>query len=343
MVLRIVALALLVLGCFVVLRPFLSAVMWAVILAIACWPVYSRLLGWLRGRHTLAAALMTVGTILILLIPFLLIGIGLADEVTRSATTIKQLLESPPTEPPAWVHKVPLVGTHVAEGWREVASDTAWIRSRLREFIEPVSKWLLAVSVHFANGLVDLALSIFIVFFLFRDGIAAAQRFAEATENLAGDEGRKLMELAGRTIRGVVYGILGTALAQSILLGTGLAIAGVPCAGLLALATFLLSVVPLGPPLVYVPAAIWLFCQGSTGWGVFLLCWGLLIVSSVDNFLKPLIIGQGSRLPFILVFLGIMGGASVFGLIGIFLGPTLLAVGFRLLERWKGPLTDASQ
>jgi len=134
-------------------------------------------------------------------------------------------------------------------------------------------------------------------------------------------------------VRGVVYGILGTALVQAVMAGIGFVIAGVPGAALLALLTFFLSVVPLGPPLIWLPAAIWLFQQGSTGLGVFMLIWGLG-VSSVDNVVKPWLISQGSDLPFILIFFGVLGGALVFGFIGVFLGPTLLAVGFRLLEEW---------
>jgi predicted PurR-regulated permease PerM len=182
--------------------------------------------------------------------------------------------------------------------------------------------------------LVELGLSIFIAFFLFRDGAAAAGRLVVAIERQAGEEGRQLLDVAARTIRGVVYGILGTALVQAVLAGIGFVIAGVPGAGFLALLTFLVSVIPVGAPLIWIPAALWLFMRGFVGWGIFMVVWGV-VVSSVDNVVKPLIIRQGSQIPFLLILLGVLGGAMAYGFIGVFIGPTLLAVGFRLIESWN--------
>jgi predicted PurR-regulated permease PerM len=156
---------------------------------------------------------------------------------------------------------------------------------------------------------------------------------SSAVERIAGERGQHLLEVAGNTVRGVVYGILGTALVQAVIAGIGFLIAGVPGAGVLALLTFFLSVVPVGPPLVWLPASLWLFQQGSTGWGVFMLIWGVG-VSSVDNVVKPWIISQGSAMPFLLIFFGVIGGALAFGFIGVFIGPTLLAVGYRLVAEW---------
>ncbi len=334
-VLRIAALGLLLIGCFVVIRPFLSALMWAVVLAFSSWPVYSRIEQWLRGRRTLAAALMTLLIILVMLAPFVIMGASLADNVKQFASGARDLLASPPPEPPGWLAGLPLIGGRAADLWGELASDSAVLVAHLRRLVEPVSGWLLGASVQFAQGLAELALSILIAFFLFRDGRTVAQRLVETVDNLAGQDGRQLLDVAGKTVRGVVYGILGTALAQSILAGIGLTIAGVPGAGFLALLTFFLSVLPMGPPLVWIPATIWLFAQGSIGWGIFMACWGLLLISSVDNVVKPMIISQGSKMPFVLIFLGVLGGVIAFGFIGVFLGPTLLVVGFRLLEHWK--------
>jgi predicted PurR-regulated permease PerM len=151
-----------------------------------------------------------------------------------------------------------------------------------------------------------------------------------------------LLEVAGNTVRGVVYGILGTALVQAIMAGVGFAIAGVPGAVLLALLTFFLSVVPVGPPLVWLPAAFWLFHQGRTGWGIFMIIWGIG-VSTVDNFVKPWLISQGSAMPFILIFFGVLGGALAFGFIGVFIGPTLLAVGYRIVKEWSTAKAIASR
>ena len=143
-----------------------------------------------------------------------------------------------------------------------------------------------------------------------------------------------MLHVALATTRAVVYGILGTALAQGVLMAIGLWIAGIKAAPLLGLVTFFLSPVPVGPPLVWVPAGLILIAQGQTGWGTFLLLWGLLVVSSVDNLIKPMIISHGSDLPFILVMLGVLGGVVAFGFIGVFLGPVLLALGFAMIKEW---------
>ena len=155
-----------------------------------------------------------------------------------------------------------------------------------------------------------------------------------AIERISGEQGKHLLTVAGQTVRGVVYGILGTALAQAVMTGIGLFIAGVPGAALLALLTFFASIVPVvGTGLIWIPAALWLFYQGSTGWGIFMLIWGVG-VASLDNIIKPWLISQGSEMPFILIFFGVIGGALAFGFIGVFLGPTLLAVGYRLTQEW---------
>ncbi len=332
-ILAVVVLGLLLIGCFVVLRPFLSALLWAIVLCFATWPVYGRLLKLLRGRRTLAALAMTVLAALVLLGPFLVIGISLADEVRGAADATRRVLHTGLPEPPRWVERVPLAGARVRAYLQSFAGDAPKLRAEIDRRIEPVRSWLLLGAVHLGRGLTELGISLLIAFFLFRDGLAAASRFTRAAERLAGSQAAQLLELAGNTVRGVVYGILGTALAQAVLAGIGFTIAGVPRAGFLALLTFFLSVVPAGPPLVWIPACIWLFYHGWVGWGIFMVIWGILI-SSVDNVIKPMLIRQGSQIPFILILFGILGGAAAFGFIGVFIGPTLLAVGFRLLEQW---------
>ena len=154
-------------------------------------------------------------------------------------------------------------------------------------------------------------------------------------ERLAGGRGQHLIKVAGDTVRGVIYGILGTAIAQALVAGLGFWIAGVPGAVLLAVLTFFFAVLPFGPPLIWLPASLWLFAQNQPGYGVFMLLWGFLGISSVDNFLRPYLISQGNKMPFALIFCGVIGGALAFGLVGVFMGPTLLAVTFRLIEEWS--------
>lgn len=344
--LGLIALGLLAVGCLFVMRPFFSSLLWAVVLCFSSWPVYRRLLVLVGNRRTLAAFLMSLAMVLIILLPFVIIGATLADNVKDFTIATRAWLEAGPPGPPDWLDRVPIIGMPLADYWQSLAEDTAKLLAALQRFIEPVSRWLLKVGLALGRGVLQLALSIFIAFFLFRDGVAAAERLKAAVERLGGDRGHYLLEVAGNTVRGVVYGILGTALVQGVVAGIGFAIAGVPGAALLALLTFFLSVVPVGPPLVWVPAALWLFDQGSTGWGIFMLIWGFG-VSSVDNLVKPLLISHGSNLPFILIFFGVLGGALAFGFIGVFLGPTLLAVGFRVVKEWASitpavPPTPAS-
>jgi len=330
-------------GCLMVLRPFVSALLWAVVLCFSSWPVYRRILGWLRNRRTLTALVMTLGMVLIVLLPFVIVGMTLAENVKELTAATRQWIAGGPPSPPAWVAKVPVVGTHAAAYWHDLAADTAKLWAEAQRFIEPVSSRLLKIGLALGGGLVELALSIFITFFLFRDGGAAAQRLSAAVERIGGERGRHLLTVAGQTVRGVVYGILGTALAQAVAAGIGFVIAGVPAAALLALLTFFFSVVPVvGTALAWGPAAIWLLNQGSTGWAIFMVIWGVG-VANIDNFVKPWLISQGSNMPFILIFFGVLGGAVAFGLIGVFLGPTLLAVGFRLVEEWSAEPPSAPE
>ncbi len=283
---------------------------------------------------------MTLAMIVVILVPFVIIGTTLAGSVKELTALARHSLENGLPPPPAWLAKIPLVGQQVTAYWQSLAADSAKLLHESQRLIEPVTSRLLKIALALGGGLLELTLSIFVAFFLFRDGLSAAQRLITGVERIGGERGRHLLTVAGNTVRGVVYGILGTALVQAVMAGIGFVIAGVPGAALLALLTFFLSVVPVGPPLIWLPAAIWLFGQGSTGLGIFMLIWGVG-VSSVDNVVKPWLISQGSDMPFILIVFGVLGGALAFGFIGVFLGPTLLAVGFRLLEEWfSAPRSD---
>ena len=328
-----ILLVILLVGCLMVMRPFISALLWAIVLSFSLWPLYGRLLKLLRGRRTLAAALMTLAVVLVMLVPFVIVGATLAQNIKELSTAARHWLEAGPPAPPAWLAKVPIIGATAVEKWQTLATDSASLIEEAKRFIEPVSAWFLKAGLKLGGGLFDLALSILITFFLLRDGISLADRLTTGVSRIAGEQGKHLLGVAGNTVRGVVYGILGTALVQAVMAGIGFLIAGVPGATFLALLTFFLSVVPVGPPLVWIPASLWLFHQGHTGWGIFMLIWGVG-VSSVDNVVKPWIISQGSAMPFLLIFFGVIGGALAFGFIGVFIGPTLLAVGYRLFEEW---------
>jgi predicted PurR-regulated permease PerM len=320
-------------GCLFVMRPFVSALVWAAILCFSSWPIYGRLLIFVGNRRTLAAALMAIGLVLIVLCPFAIVGFTLADQVKDLTVAVQKWADAGPPAPPEFLHKLPLVGARAVDQWQNLAQDSAKFMAALRHLIEPASAYLLTIAVSIGGGLLHLALSLFICFFLFRDGAWAAEQLSAAVVRIGGDHAVRLLTLAGSTIRGVVYGVLGTALFQGILAGIGFLVAGIPGAGVLALLTLFFSMVPLGPLLVALPGAFWLYRQGSTAWAIFIVIWGVG-VGTVDNFVKPWLISRGTPMPFLLILFGALGGAIGFGFIGVFLGPTLLAVGYRIFQEW---------
>jgi predicted PurR-regulated permease PerM len=287
----------------------------------------------LGGRRTLASLVLALGMIAVLLLPFLVVGATLADNVKELTAATQRWLDAGLPAPPTWLSKLPVLGRPAADAWQGLAADSAKLLAEAKRLVEPVGSWLLKAGLMLGTGLFQLALSILVAFFLLRNGPAVAENLNASVARIAGDRGKHLLTLAGDTVRGVVYGILGTALVQAVMAAVGLLAAGVPGPGVLALLIFFLSVVPAGPFLVMLPAALWLFHQGATGWGVFMLIWAVA-VSTVDNFVKPWLISQGSAMPFILILFGVLGGALAFGFTGIFIGPTLLAVGHRIVGEW---------
>lgn len=333
----LVVLAVLVLGVFMVLRPFLSAIAWAAVLAATTWPVFDWMVN-RSGRPTVAAGVMTLIILTVVVAPFVIVGATLAENADRFAAFGKDLVASGPPDPPAWVAGIPVVGENIASYWSSIAHDGASLVSEFVRLLEPLRAFAFRAGAVVGDGLIQLTLSVFIAFFFYRDGRAIVARLRAAVNRIAPARGLHMLEVAGATTRAVVYGILGTALAQGVLMAIGLYIVGIKAAPLLGLVTFFLSPVPVGPPLVWIPAGLWLiFAQGETAWGIFLLAWGALVVSSVDNVLKPILISRGSNLPFILVLLGVFGGVVAFGFIGVFLGPVLLALGFALVKEWAQP------
>lgn len=328
------ALAVLMAGCLLVLFPFVTALLLAVILTFSTWPLYLRLRNAVGGRNTVAAALMTLAASLFLLAPFVIVAVGLADNAAELMEALHGVFEGGLPDSPAWVKALPLVGERMDAYWRSLAHDDSQLIEEMKNLIPPAREAFVKAGGYLVAGVLQLALSVLVAFFLFRDGDAAAARVRDAASRVAGPDSRHLLDVAGKTVNSVVYGILGTGLAQGMLAGIGFLIAGVPGATLLGLVTFFLSVVPVGPPLIWGSATIWLFYQGSVGLAIFMGLWGLLVISLVDNFLKPIIISRGSHQPFILVFLGVLGGVLTFGFIGVFLGPTLLAVGYQVLNEW---------
>jgi len=332
--LAILALTLLGAGCVLVLWPFLTALIWAAILVSTSWPALRRLDRLVGERRTLAATLMTLLVTVVLLGPIAAVALALADNVAELSRAATALVKDGLPDAPAWLASLPLLGQTLHDYWQQFAHDGHRLVAELEKLAKPAQAAGLAGGRIVGRGVLDMGLSVFLAFFFFLHGEALARRLRIALERLTGARATHLLGIMRDTVSGVIYGILGTGLAQGVLAAIGFVIAGVPGAVLLGGATFFLSVVPVGPPLVWGGAAIWLFQQGQPGWAAFVAVWGFFVVSTVDNVIKPFIISRGANLPFAIVFLGVLGGVLAFGVIGAFLGPTLLAVGYRLATEW---------
>ncbi len=329
------ALFLLAIGCFFVLRPFISAILWAIILVFSTWPAFRRLQAWLGGRWTLAAGVMTLLIAIMLLLPLIMIGTSLAETGQTLLEAIRETIRAGLPALPGWVLGIPIVGPAFSDIWSEISVNTSAVVDLVQPYFGALRDVAVASGIAVGSGILEISLSLLITFFLFRDGGKGAERATRLIERVVGGRARSLVQIAFGTIEGVVHGLIGTALVQGVLAGIGFFIAGIPSAMVLGFLCFVLSLFPVGAPLVWIPATIWLFQQGELGWAIFMGLWGGLIVSSVDNFLKPYLISRGTRMPFLLIFMGVVGGALTFGFIGIFIGPTLLAVGYALIKEWS--------
>jgi predicted PurR-regulated permease PerM len=338
---QLAALFLLLAGCFLVLRPFLAAIMLAAVVCVSTWPIYLWLLHSMKGRQNIAAFSMTFSLVIVVILPLALVAYNLADNVTAFYEWMQQALASGPIESPAWLKELPLVGASLDEYWRLLSTSHAEMDALLKRLLEPVKNILLAGGILLGQGVIEMSLAVFVSFFFYRDGLALVHALELAMNRVVGTYVENILGIITNTVRGVMYGLLGTSLAQGIVATIGFSIAGIPAALLLGAATALLSLIPVGPPLIWGSAAIWLFYQGAVGWGIFMLLWGFFLISSVDNVIKPLLISRGSNLSFALVLFGVMGGVLAFGFVGVFIGPTLLAVGFRLIQEWaaRNPAT----
>jgi len=331
---KLAAVFIFVAACFMVLKPFLTATLLAAVVCVSSWPLYLRLLRGMKGRKNLAALVMTSSLSILLILPLALVAYNLADNVTDTYNEIRQAVEFGPGAPPAWLKGLPLIGETGDKYWNLLASSQLERDALTKRLLEPAKDFLLAGGIFLGHGVMEMSLAAFISFFLYRDGLVLLRFINLALDRIAGIHTENLLDIVNNTVRGVMYGLLGTALAQGLVAAIGFGIAGVPAALLLGAATALFSLIPVGPPLLWGGAAIWLFYQGTIGWGIFMLLWGFFLISGVDNVVKPWLISRGSNLPFILVLLGVMGGIFAFGFVGVFIGPTLLAVGFSLLNEW---------
>ncbi len=319
-----------------VLRPFLLPMVWGATIVVATWPLLTRMETRLGGKRWLATIAFVAMMLGVFVVPITaLIGVLLAhsDELIGIEQNLQDVALP---APPDWLAKFPLGGEKLVESWTALAAKGP---DGLAGMIAPhaggIAKWVLASMGEFGMFLFEFLLTTAFAALFFARGEFAERSVRDFAQRLAGPQGESAVVLAGQAIRGVALGVVVTALIQAIAGGLGLAIAGVPFASLLMAAMFLLSVAQLGAAPVLALSSVWLFWQGSVGWGIAMAVW-TLVVGGMDNVIRPLLIRRGVDLPVVLVFVGVVGGLIAFGVIGIFVGPVLLAVCWALMRGWVG-------
>ena len=332
--LAVLFIGILIAACFWVMRPFLTALLWATMIVIATWPFFLKLQTRLWGKRWLAVLVMTILLLLVLIVPIcfaVLTIVNRSDQIVgwfKSLSTVK----IPP--PPGWLEKIPVVGGSTVERWQHFAAVSPEELSKLlAPYASKLVAWFVGQAGNFSLLVLHFLLSIAIAAVLYAKGETTASGIRMFARRLAGQAGDEVAVLSAKAIRGVALGIVVTALVQSSLGGIGLFLAGVPAAVLLTAVMLMLCIAQVGPALVLIPAAIWLFYSGHTLAGSLFSVWAIF-VGSIDNFLRPILIRKGVDLPLLLIITGVIGGLIGFGVIGLFIGPVILAVTFTLLRAW---------
>lgn len=330
----VLCIGILVTASFWIMQPFLTSIVWAAMIVIATWPQLLWLQERLRGSRPLAVFLMTMVLLLLFIIPFALAIGTIVERAGDIAGLFKssRIMSIPP--PPEWLHDLPLAGTKLADKWRQIAAmSTDEISSHLAPYATRFLGWVVAQAGSMGMMAMHFFLTMIIAAILYSRGESAAQGFCLFANRLAGQQGVDIALHAARAVRGVALGIVVTALIQALLGGAGMALAGVPAVAILTAAVFMLCLAQVGPVPVLVPVCIWLFWSGEPLWGGGMVVW-TLVVSTIDNLIRPVLIKRGADIPLLLIFAGVIGGLMAFGIVGLFIGPVILAVTYTLLEAW---------
>ena len=323
-----------------VMRPFVPAVVWATMIVIATWPILLAVQARLGGRRGWAVAVMVVALTALLVVPIWLGISTIAENSDRMGQFIHSLATEGLPPPPGWLERVPVVGPKAVEQWSEFSGRPESLVARIQPHMKEVASWVADKAGGLGSTLVQFALTVLVAGILYASGESAARGVLRFLRRLAGERGENAGRLAGKAVRAVALGIVVTAVAQTLIAGAGLALAGVPHAGLLTAVVFVLCIAQLGPLLVAAPATIWLYTSGSVGRGTLLLVFSVVAVT-LDNVLRPVLIKKGADLPLLLILAGVIGGVLSFGIVGLFIGPVLLAVTWTLLASWIDDLDRA--
>ncbi len=319
---------------FWIVRPFLPATIWAVMIVVATWPE----LRWIDQKpgntRDIPVHNQHLAILAHILVPVAIAVTTLIDRADEIAGWTKSLTHFSVPPPPAWIGSLPVVGAKLAARWQEVAAmQPSDLAGHITPHLAVIGGWLLAQAGGLIALLVQLLLTLALAALLYAQGEAAAAWVIAFARRLAGGQGERAVRLSGQAIRAIALGIVVTALVQSLVGGIGLVVAGVPHATILTATMFLLGVAQIGAVPVMIGAVIWLFWQDQTLWGSIMVVW-TVITGTLDNFIRPILIKKGADLPLLLVFAGVLGGVLAFGIIGLFMGPVVLAVSYTLLVAW---------
>jgi predicted PurR-regulated permease PerM len=317
-----------------VLRPFIAATVWAATVVVATWPMMRALQSRLGGRRGLAVAVMTIVMLLLLVVPLALAVSTIIDHADDIVQRVKAAMSAGVPPPPEWVGRIPLVGSKLSRQWQQLAvAGQEELATQAAPYVRTGVSWVAGRAGDFGALLVHFLLTLVITAILYTTGETAVFGVRRFARRLAGDRGDSSVVLAGQAIRAVALGVVVTALVQTAAAGIGLAIVGLPYTAVLTAISLILCIAQLGPLPVLAPAVFWLYWSGDSVWGTVLLVWSVP-VGLLDNFLRPMLIKRGADLPLLLIFAGVIGGLISFGIIGLFMGPVILAVTYRLLESW---------
>jgi len=332
--LAVLFISMLILASFWLVRPFLTPFVWATTIVVATWPLMLGLQERLLGKRRLAVAVMTVVLLLVLVVPLSLAVFTIVDKADQIVAWVKSLASFTVSPPPQWLANIPLIGAKLADRWQQLAAlRPEELSAKLAPHAGKAVRWFASQAGSAGMMILQFLLTVIIAAILYANGDTAATGVKNFAHRLAGQKGEEAAVLAAKAIRGVALGVVVTAIVQSVLGGIGLAVAGVPAAAVLTAVMFILCVAQLGPGLVLIPSIILLYWRGDTLWGTVLLIWSLP-VAILDNFLRPVLIRKGAHLPLLLIFAGVIGGLIAFGIIGLFIGPVVLAVAYTLLKAW---------
>jgi len=332
--LAVLFISILIAASFWILRPFLTAIIWAMIIVVATWPIMLGLQARLGGRRGFAVAIMTLVLLLVIVVPLILAISAIAGKVDDIAVRVKSLSSFTMPPPPEWVNNIPLAGRRLAERWQQYAAFSPEELSALvTPYARTIMNWFLAQAGSIAAMILQFLLTVIMSAVMYAGGETAASGIRSFAKRLAGQHGEEVAVLASKAIRSVALGIIVTAVIQTAIAGLGLLISGVPAAPVLTAVVFMLCLAQLGPVLVMVPSVIWLYWKGDPLWGTVLLIF-TIIAGGIDNFIRPVLIKKGADLPLLLIFAGVIGGLIAFGVIGLFIGPVVLAVTLTLLQAW---------